>query len=80
MPRFKVVELYPQATVRRVMIVEAATLAEAQDDPHGQEILAAGLEIDEGGEARTESASLVRLQYYRKLKTEISKLWGRGRT
>lgn len=74
MPKFKIVEAYPQATVRRVMIVEAASLQEAQDDPHGHNVLASGLEIDEGGEAYTESASELSPKAYQKAKKEISQL------
>ena len=74
MPKFKVVEIYPQATATRVMIVEAETEAEAHDDPHSQNILYSGLKIEEGGEAYTESVSKLSSKEFQKTKKEIVKL------
>lgn len=60
MPYYRVVEIYPQAIVRREMIVKAPNRRAAQNAPHGCEIVTEGYDIDEGGEAYTESCERCR--------------------
>jgi hypothetical protein len=48
-----VVQEYPQATVRRVLIVEATTERQARAAPHTCKVVQSDYDIDEGGEAVT---------------------------
>jgi len=52
---FEVVEDYPQATVKAYIIVRASNAKQAKNHPHELEQLSYEEEIDQGGEARTES-------------------------
>lgn len=52
--KFRVVEHYPQAQVRKVMIVAAPRMELAREKPHEQQVVSEKLDIDEGGEAVTE--------------------------
>jgi len=52
---FEVVEVYPQATVTAKIIVKATDAKQAKNHPHESEQLSYEEEVDQGGEARTES-------------------------
>jgi hypothetical protein len=56
---YRVTEFYPQALVRRVMVVRAPDAEKARIDPHACEIVESAYDIDEGGEACTESVEEV---------------------
>lgn len=74
MPLYRVVEEYPQATVRRVLLVEAPDIYSARHNPHVQTIIADGFYIDEGGEAVTEEAKVVKMSEIPAVIVEINEL------
>jgi hypothetical protein len=72
--RFRIVEYYPQATVRRTLIVEAPTLEDAKESPWEHTVLREETDIDWGGEAVTEEAeaftgTLTSKRYVSRLRT-----------
>lgn len=58
--RFKVVELLPQAIVRRVMVVAGSDAESVKLDPHGYNVVSSRYDIDEGGEAVTEQVETIK--------------------
>ena len=58
--RFKVVELLPQATVRKVLVVEGPDAESVKLEPHAYNVVSSKYDVDEGGEAMTEQVEFIK--------------------